>query len=164
MQHVTYRIHTRWSRYDLLLYYRLPTDLHALFTSVLQGCFTATDWPPRLWTVRIILKKSDNVTTRSIVSQTSSRKTPHSSPVRARYGVSLVSINSYLCAASITAALYVISFYIGPRCNDTPQCFWSTACVVKWWTVPVHIWVPSQFQHCFRCSGPLHHLPSAAVV
>ena len=45
VQDIPYRIHKMWSCLDLLLYYQLPTDLYALFTPVLQGCFTGTDWP-----------------------------------------------------------------------------------------------------------------------
>ena len=46
------------------------------------------------------------------------KKTLHSSPVRGSYEVSFVSTN-FLFSTSVTAAWYVISWYIGARYNDT---------------------------------------------
>ena len=37
--------------------------------------------------------------------------------MRASYGVSFVSLNSDLCAASVTEVLYSLSYNIGPRYN-----------------------------------------------
>ena len=52
------------------------------------------------------------------VNPNSSQQTPHnSSPVRAGYGVSFVSLKSELATDGIIAGLYVISWYIGPRYN-----------------------------------------------
>ena len=48
-----------------------------------------------------------------------SQQAPHSSPVRARFGVSFVSSMSGLCSAAGIAVLYVISRYSGPRYNGT---------------------------------------------
>ena len=52
-------------------------------------------------------------------SPKSSHKTPHSSPVRARYVVSFVGPTSYLYSASISAMMYAISCYTRPRYNGT---------------------------------------------
>ena len=46
-------------------------------------------------------------------------ETPHSSPVRASYGVSFVGSHSDLYSASVTAVMHTISFHIGPRYNGT---------------------------------------------
>ena len=48
-----------------------------------------------------------------------SRKTHHSSPVRARYFLSFADSPSDLYSAPSTALIYAISCYIEPRCNDT---------------------------------------------
>ena len=52
----------------------------------------------------------------------SSQETPYSSPIRVRYGVSFVSSLSDLYSAAAIAVLYVISWYIRPRYNDTWLC------------------------------------------
>ena len=49
----------------------------------------------------------------------SSLRTPHSSPVRARYGVSFVNSNSDLYSTSVTAVLCAISCYTGLHYNGT---------------------------------------------
>ena len=49
--------------------------------------------------------------------QKSSQQTPHSSPMRLRYGVSFVSSGSELCSAAVIAVLFVISWYIW-QCYD----------------------------------------------
>ena len=49
----------------------------------------------------------------------SSQKTPHTSPVRERYGVSFVGWNIALYSASHTADMYAISCYIGRYYNGT---------------------------------------------
>ena len=56
---------------------------------------------------------------RNQFSPISSQLTPHISPVRARYGVSIVNTYSDLCSASVTRVLYAISCYIGLRYNST---------------------------------------------
>ena len=48
-----------------------------------------------------------------------SQKTHHSSPVRARYGVSFVDSISYSYSTPVTAVMYAISCYIGLRYNGT---------------------------------------------
>ena len=48
-----------------------------------------------------------------------SQKTPHSSPVRARYGASFVDSASDWYSASVPAMIYAISCYIWPRYNGT---------------------------------------------
>ena len=52
--------------------------------------------------------------------QNSTQKTPHSSPVRVRYGVSFVGSQSHLHFASVTTIVCAISFYIGP-CYDSTR-------------------------------------------
>ena len=61
----------------------------------------------------------DAIITRSIFSQIPI-KSPDSSPVTLRYGVSLVDSNTDLYLTSIAAVLYVISCYTGPCYNGTP--------------------------------------------
>ena len=41
--------------------------------------------------------------------------TPYSLPMRARYGLFFVIVNSDLCSASVDVVLYVVSCYTGPR-------------------------------------------------
>ena len=53
-------------------------------------------------------------------------QTTHSSPVRARYGLSVVRTNSDLCFALITVVLHSLSCYIGPCYKGTWLC-----CTVK---------------------------------
>ena len=53
-------------------------------------------------------------------SPNSSQYTPHSSPVRVRYGVSIVNTNSNLCSASVTWVPHAISSCIGPCYNGIP--------------------------------------------
>ena len=53
---------------------------------------------------------------------------PHSSPVRARYGVSLVGSNSDSCPASVTIMMYAISCYIIPRYNGIWLYVYIIAC------------------------------------
>ena len=48
-----------------------------------------------------------------------SQKTPHSSPVRVRYGVPFVNPVSDWYSASVSVIIYVISFNIGPCYNGT---------------------------------------------
>ena len=48
-----------------------------------------------------------------------SQKTPHISPVRARYGVSFVDPASDWYSAWVPATIYVISYYIRPRYKGT---------------------------------------------
>ena len=48
-------------------------------------------------------------------SSKSSHKIPHSSPVRARYGVSLGGSNLHSYSAPVTAAMCTMPCYIGPR-------------------------------------------------
>ena len=43
-----------------------------------------------------------------------SQQTPHSSPMRARYGASSLSLNSDLCSAWVNTVLYAISRFTGP--------------------------------------------------
>ena len=52
-----------------------------------------------------------------------SQNTPHSSPVRAKYGVSFAGTNFDLCSASVTAVLCAISRYIGSRYYGTRPYF-----------------------------------------
>ena len=59
----------------------------------------------------------DAVITRSILKY--SQKTPHSSPVRARYGASFVDSVSDWYSASVPAIMYAICCYIWPRYNGT---------------------------------------------
>ena len=59
------------------------------------------------------------VIARSIFTQIFT-KTPHSSPVRARYGVSFVRIASDWYSASVIIVPYAKSCYVGPRYNGTP--------------------------------------------
>ena len=47
------------------------------------------------------------------------RKTLHSSPARARYGMSLVDQNPDAHSASVTEVMHAILCYIGPRYNGT---------------------------------------------
>ena len=47
------------------------------------------------------------------------RKVPHSSPVRAKYGVSFVGSAPDWYSASVPAMMYAICWYIGPRYNAT---------------------------------------------
>ena len=56
--------------------------------------------------------------TRSIIS-TSLTISPHSSPLRARYGVSVVNANSDWCFVSITIVLCAIYCCTGPRYDGT---------------------------------------------
>ena len=53
------------------------------------------------------------------ISHKYSRKTPNSSPVRARYGVSVMNPASDWYSASVYAIIYVISYNIWPRYNGT---------------------------------------------
>ena len=48
-----------------------------------------------------------------------SQKTPYSSPVWARYGVSFVDTASEWYSAWFSAIIYIISYYIGARYNGT---------------------------------------------
>ena len=48
-----------------------------------------------------------------------SQKTPHSSPVRARYGVCFVGSNLKYYSVPVTAATLTISYHIGPHYNGT---------------------------------------------
>ena len=48
-----------------------------------------------------------------------SQKTHQSSPVRARYGVSVVILKSDSLSATVITVPYVISWWIGPRYNGT---------------------------------------------
>ena len=48
-----------------------------------------------------------------------SLKTTHSAPASESYGLSFVGPHSDLYSASATAVMYTISYYIGPRYNDT---------------------------------------------
>ena len=52
-------------------------------------------------------------------SPKSSQYTPHSSPVRTRYGVSVVILKSDSMSATVIALLYVISWVITPHYNGT---------------------------------------------
>ena len=52
-------------------------------------------------------------------SPKSSQQTLHSSPMRARYGVSVVILKSNSHSATVIAVPYVISWKIGPRYNGT---------------------------------------------
>ena len=47
------------------------------------------------------------------------KNTPHSSPVKARYGVYFVDSTSDWYSASIPAMIYVVAYFIGPRYNST---------------------------------------------
>ena len=47
------------------------------------------------------------------------QKTHHSSPVRAKYGVSFVDPATDWYSALISATINAISYYIGPRYNST---------------------------------------------
>ena len=58
------------------------------------------------------------VITRSIFCQ-NPQKTPHSSPVRARYGVYFVNLASEWYSASVPVIIYTISYNIGSRYNGT---------------------------------------------
>ena len=58
------------------------------------------------------------VITWSIFSK-SLTKTPHSSPIRARYGVSFVNSKSDLCFIVVITFFNVVSWYIGPHYNGT---------------------------------------------
>ena len=53
------------------------------------------------------------------LTQKSSQYAPHSSPVRARYGVSFVGINYNVCNSSVFAVLCPVSCYVGPWYNGT---------------------------------------------
>ena len=57
-----------------------------------------------------------------------SQETPHSSPMRASYGVSVENFKSDLYSASVSAVLCVISWYVGPRHNGT----WLYLHVLTW--------------------------------
>ena len=63
--------------------------------------------------------QSGAVITRSIFFTKSSQNTPHSSPVRARYGVWFVIWHTDLYSASVNAVQEKISCYIWPRYNGT---------------------------------------------
>ena len=52
-------------------------------------------------------------------SPKSSQKTPHSSPVRARHGMSFVNITSDAYFASVNVVPYAESCYVGPHYNGT---------------------------------------------
>ena len=67
-------------------------------------------------------------------------KTPNSSPVRARYGLSFVDSNSDLYLTSVTALLFAISCYIGPRYNGTQLYFRRISLLMMPWfhVSPVH--------------------------
>ena len=54
--------------------------------------------------------------------------TPHSLPVRARYGVSVVSLKSDLCSAAVVVVMMVISWKTGE--HSTVDHLWF-----KWWLV-----------------------------
>ena len=69
------------------------------------------------------------------LSPKSSQPTLHNSPVRARYVVSFVSSVSDLCSATVIAVLYVISWYIRPRYNDTRLYYYFT------YRLPFYSWV-----------------------
>ena len=58
------------------------------------------------------------VITRSVFSK-SSQRTPHSSPVRARYGMSVVTLKSNSVSATVIAVPCVIQWWIGPRYNGS---------------------------------------------
>ena len=52
------------------------------------------------------------------------QETSHSLPVRARYEVYFVRLNSDLCSASVTAMMYVISYYTG-LCYNSTWLYWK---------------------------------------
>ena len=54
-----------------------------------------------------------------------SQKIPHSSPLRARYGVSSVDPSFDWYSASVPVNIYVISYNIGPCYNGTRLYFWA---------------------------------------
>ena len=62
--------------------------------------------------------RSGAVITRSTFTEMITIDT-HSSPARARYGVSIVTASPDLCSASVIIVLYVLSCCIRPRNNDT---------------------------------------------
>ena len=65
-----------------------------------------------------------------------SQKTPHSSPVRSRFGVSFVSSKSDLWSGVVIAVLYVISWYIVPRYSGTElYWYWNKPKVSAIWTI-----------------------------
>ena len=47
------------------------------------------------------------------------QKTPHSSPVRVKFGMNFVGPDSDWYSAWVSAIIYAISYYIGPRYNGT---------------------------------------------
>ena len=64
---------------------------------------------------------------------------PHSSPVRARYEVSIVGSNSGVYSSSVTAVVYAMSCYTGSRYNGT-RLYWQLFhnakpgfWVTSWW-------------------------------
>ena len=59
------------------------------------------------------------IKTWSIFSQIFTKKTPHNSPVKTKYGVSLVNQASGWYSATVPVIICVISCNIGPRYNDT---------------------------------------------
>ena len=55
-------------------------------------------------------------------SPKTSQKSPHCLPKRVRYVLVLVSLNSDLCSALVTAVLYTTWYYTGQNYNSTRQC------------------------------------------
>ena len=70
-------------------------------TGIFPGYYSAVP----IWDAQFSLKSYQN--------------TPHSSPIMTRYGVLIVCPNSDSYLASVTAAMYAISYYIALRYNGT---------------------------------------------
>ena len=70
------------------------------------------------------------------------KKTPHSSPVRVRYGVSFVDPGSDWYSASVPVIIYVISYNIGPRYNGTRlylrKCLFYE--MISWNLLVLYVW------------------------
>ena len=76
--------------------------------------------------------------------QNTHKRHPHSSPVRARFGVSFVSSKSDLCSGVtvVISVLYEISWYIVPRYSDTELYqYWNKPQVLAIWTIKFPWWL-----------------------
>ena len=84
---------------------------------------------------KILQVQCSAVITRSIFSKYSQR-TPHSSPARARYGVSFVDPKSGWHSDAFLVIIHVIYYNIRPRYNGTPLYYRLPSCSLELVEVP----------------------------
>ena len=120
-----WRWRTHWRRWQWVWCFVCDGHAAELYGIRLQGGMVhRTIWKGRKWWILVIMVQCGAVIMQSNFSQIFT-KTPHSSPVRARYGVTFVDPAFDWYSASVPVNIYVISYNIQPHFNDTQLYFFQ---------------------------------------